>query len=375
MIRELLTNKTATEKANIKATEIAKLNHVGTFPRGNLEIEIVFLTKIDKGVEVLAKAWKDGKQLGFGRDGSVEIERFRIFNPPILVDDPLGDIERVFVDSEGVTHTRKLREDSVEAIKQSLAHTIKLVGKLGGQIVKGKIGNTTSTFYPTIDGRLSGNATTWAGIHDAATPNFGTNTTETESPFAFSAKVSASDWYVYRTIYNINTAALPDTDTIDSAVFSAYGSAIEAADDADSSSAVLVGASPASDTALVDGDYDSLGTTSFGSIAISAWSRVAYNDFTLNASGLAYISKTGYTNFGGRTELDRANTEPTGRNIADCFFMDETGTTKDPKLVVEHTTPAAGPANLKSYNTNAIANIKTMNTNAIANVKSMNTNV
>jgi len=36
---------------------------------------------------------------------------------------------------------------------------------------------------------------------------------------------------------------------------------------------------------------------------------------------------------------------------------------------------AAGPANLKTYNTNAKANIKTINTNAIANVKSLNTNV
>jgi len=35
---------------------------------------------------------------------------------------------------------------------------------------------------------------------------------------------------------------------------------------------------------------------------------------------------------------------------------------------------AAGPANLKTYNTNVAANIKTINTNAIANVKSLNTN-
>jgi hypothetical protein len=36
---------------------------------------------------------------------------------------------------------------------------------------------------------------------------------------------------------------------------------------------------------------------------------------------------------------------------------------------------AAGPANLKSYNTNLKANIKTINTNPIANVKSLNTNI
>ena len=40
-----------------------------------------------------------------------------------------------------------------------------------------------------------------------------------------------------------------------------------------------------------------------------------------------------------------------------------------------YTAAASGPANLKTYNTNAKANIKSINTNLIANVKSLNTNV
>lgn len=36
-------------------------------------------------------------------------------------------------------------------------------------------------------------------------------------------------------------------------------------------------------------------------------------------------------------------------------------------------TAAAGPANLKTLNTNAFANIKTINTNTIANTKTYNT--
>ncbi len=38
-------------------------------------------------------------------------------------------------------------------------------------------------------------------------------------------------------------------------------------------------------------------------------------------------------------------------------------------------TEAAGPANMKTYNTNVKANSKTINTNLIANVKTVNTNV
>src|SRR3989344_2016473 len=59
-----------------------------TDPTYGVTREIQSVQKIEGGIEILARAWKDGKQLGFGKDGSVEIERFKIFNPPILVDDP-----------------------------------------------------------------------------------------------------------------------------------------------------------------------------------------------------------------------------------------------------------------------------------------------
>lgn len=49
--------------------------------------------------------------------------------------------------------------------------------------------------------------------------------------------------------------------------------------------------------------------------------------------------------------------------------------TSDCALLTITYSTASGPANLKTYNTNAAANIKTINTNAIANVKSLNTNI
>ncbi len=51
-------------------------------------------------------------------------------------------------------------------------------------------------------------------------------------------------------------------------------------------------------------------------------------------------------------------------------------TTSDQAATVASFAPSAavGPANLKTYNTNAAANIKTIDTNAIANVKTLNTN-
>ena len=52
------------------------------------------MTTIDKGVVVFARAWDDNGQIGFGRDGSVDIERFIFIDPPVLVPDEAGDITR-----------------------------------------------------------------------------------------------------------------------------------------------------------------------------------------------------------------------------------------------------------------------------------------
>lgn len=336
-ITDSFIGKTHQEIAEIKAVEVSKVPLSGRRSEGEFEVEVIKISKIDGGVQVLARAWKNGKQLGFGKDGSVDIERFRFFNPPVLVDDPNGDIERVSVNSEGVIRTRKLKEDASRALQSIVVETIRIVGKEGATIVQGKIGNTTSTFYPGIDGRLSYfGAATWSTARDA-TDALDTNTTETEQAFARSDGTVAN-FDCYRSMYNIDTSAIPDTDTISSATFSAHGSTIEAVQDDMSSSMILVSSTPASDTALANADFDQGGTTSFGGIAVSAWNTGAYNDIALNATGLAYISKTGYTNLCAKTELDRANTTPT--STAACrvssFFSDESGTSKDPKLVVVH---------------------------------------
>src|SRR3990167_1737916 len=93
----ILQNKNSKEKSQIKSLEIAKLKHSGVYNgiQHGTKIEIIGEVKAieingQHGIELFARAWRGTQQLGFGSDGSVEIERFRIFNPPILVDDPNG---------------------------------------------------------------------------------------------------------------------------------------------------------------------------------------------------------------------------------------------------------------------------------------------
>ena len=92
------------------------------------------------------------------------------------------------------------------------------------------------------------------------------------------------------------------------------------------------------------GDFDSLGTTTFSTaITNTSWSTTGYNDFVLNASGLAAITVTGVSKFGAKeTTYDLGGATPTwaadSDNSISGYFADETGTANDPKLVIEHTT-------------------------------------
>lgn len=48
-----------------------------------------------------------------------------VINPPILVDDPAGDIVRAWTDRQGVTQTRTLREDLRAALREVVRDAVR----------------------------------------------------------------------------------------------------------------------------------------------------------------------------------------------------------------------------------------------------------
>ncbi len=242
-IVNLLKNKTASEKSQIKSAEISKYDFEGVYDdvKYGVRVEIVGNpTPIEvngqHGIELFARAWRGTQQLGFGADGSVEIERFRIFNPPVLVDDPNGTVVREWTDEEdGELKQRKLREDPFEAIRQTIAHNANLVGIENAPIVLGKIGNTTSTFYPDADpestsvdglvGRANVAVSSWGDIRDGD-GTYVEDSAVTNRLFDFDSSFTTDKWSkILRGIHLFDTSAIPDTDTIDSATLSFYGQA------------------------------------------------------------------------------------------------------------------------------------------------------
>ena len=109
-IHDALFDKSAAERAEIKSAALANAFPTGEYTDTTygLRIKVDSIAKIHGGIELYARAWKDNEPLGFGADGSVEIERFKIYNPPILVEDPNGSIVETWTSwDEDVQKTRR----------------------------------------------------------------------------------------------------------------------------------------------------------------------------------------------------------------------------------------------------------------------------
>jgi len=365
-IENLIRNKPAKERAKIKATEIAKFDHRGKFTVGDIKVEILSLEKIQvghlHGVEIYARAWKNGKPLGWGKDGSVEIERFRIFNPPILVDDPNGDIVREWTDRDtGELRQRKLREDPIQAIREALVHTIKVSGKENAKVIKGKIGRTTDTFYPdadpestSVDGLANelGTNLTWSEIRNGTGYQAYDNTNHDIEVMLGEGEAEDRWLQLRRAIIVFDASAIDSGVTITDVTLSIYGYG-KKNNIGNNISINIVSSNPSSNTSLTGGDYDSLGTTKFcdTNIDYNSWSTGSYNDFSFNTSGIDYvqtaIESDGIVKLGAReAKYDITGSKPTsnGNNQEDAivgYTAEEPGTAKDPKLVITYELPSA----------------------------------
>lgn len=117
---------------------------------------------------------------------------------------------------------------------------------------------------------------------------------------------------IKRIIILVDTASIPDTDTIDSGTLDTWG--VTTADQfMEAGSISLVASTPASNTDLADADYGQLGTTKFAAdILISNLNTgVTKNTQTLNATGLAAVDATGITKLGIRLRHENDDEEPT----------------------------------------------------------------
>lgn len=212
---------------------------------------------------------------------------------------------------------------------------------------------TTTIVYPdagtggtTVDGhvRRSSVDQTFSAIRTGA--GVAHSDTSANENCAQLTATSTTDVYsvLRRAIITADTSAVPSGDTVSSFTLSLYGSGkSNGLGDADLD---VVTATPASNNDLVNADYlyTNFGTSALGSVAYSSFSTAGYNDIACDVSvvakGIGAITKLGL-----RLSWDTDNSAPTWSTGAvtsyQIYFADQAGTTNDPKLTIEHSTPAS----------------------------------
>jgi hypothetical protein len=234
----------------------------------------------------------------------------------------------------------------------------------------------TSTFYPdpntettTVDGRVRNlGSLTWSTVRDAATGDYASDSEAGEDGSYVGVQYideTGLHYIINRDIFLFDTSSIGDGDTINSATFSVVfvsGGTDDEVNDANSYIGVVT-SNPASNTALTTADFDTLGTTeqhdSGERVDLTGLTGGSYTNWTLNATGLGNISKTGVTKFGLREGHDINNSAIAQTNgldsVASLTFADTSGTASDPKLVVVHTMPTVDLDVRKSANQSVVS--------------------
>lgn len=173
------------------------------------------------------------------------------------------------------------------------------------------------------------------------------------------------EWsYLYRMILVFDTSGLPDDATVTATTLSMYGNG-KVDDTSNAPTINIVSSAPASNTAVVAGDYNSLGNVDTAPfcdtpITYANWNigtPGTINNFLFNATGRAAISTTGPSRFGtkianydypGATPPTWGNTEHTGMYA----WASDKGEGYKPKLVITYASAPDPPTNVSATDGN-----------------------
>jgi len=335
------------EKIDLSACLVKDTLTPSFYERGGYSIEITDTKIIPNGIEVFARVFQDGNQIGFGSDGTVDIERFQFINPNVLIKDDGGSLLIPTYDDKGKVQLKSASVDPKEYILRRLEHVFSIKKEFYPQsekIVSGKIGNTTTIVDYEYNTGANGSTqvvadakATYILAQGAATGDavytIGTNGTHN---FLHNS-LSGGSYYVRKGDLVFDTSAIPDTDEISSAILTIF-SATTGGSNTDGDTLVLLDNTNNANiqNPMATEDFNDFTSTSIGSLAMTSLNNIGAN-VSITLTDYDVISKTAYSRIGLRFQKEISNTTPTGSNI----LRISTGTAgDDPFLTIEHAAPA-----------------------------------
>ena len=200
----------------------------------------------------------------------------------------------------------------------------------------------TDTFRPdpdvettSVDGQVqnSGSFTTWATVRGATAGN---SVNDNGTPGAVLNSFNSPAYVLSRVFLLFDTSAFDDLTDIDSATLWVSIVSVGNPDNDGNDLLGLFTSTPASNTALVTGDFDQVGGTLLAT-AVDMTGLSGSHTFTLNATGISNISKTGVSKFSLRLGYDYLNHDPVGSSSVTVSLADTAGTSSDPRLEITYT--------------------------------------
>ena len=244
--------------------------------------------------------------------------------------DSKGDIYEI---EHGATTT-------IDNFKYQTATTTaeRIMSFLGFKIAKAD----TSTYYASAgDGRIYHFDSSWSDCRDALS---GDNVQDSNATGGIGAN---NHYYDRRAFYPVDTSGLGSGASITSATMYVYLSSKQGST---VTSQHLIGSNQTSTSGLTGTDYGTMSYTSFSEIGSADWTNSSYNGWSMNATGLAYISKTGYTKL---SIIDDDTLDDTAPGSTNCLinhtFSEETGTNQDPYISITYTAGGGGTTPTVNY--------------------------
>ena len=177
----------------------------------------------------------------------------------------------------------------------------------------------TVNFYPdaspertTVDGTTYRGTTGVNEVFATIRAGDGTNEYQNDNATTFEVRLDGSgtsnQYYILgRSFVLFDTSSIPANARITAATLSLYGNAVITNLGSTGFTCEVCAANPASNTAIAYTDHTNISRTTFGSLAYASYATGSYNVITLNATGIAAITKGGVTKFSLQSGWDYNN--------------------------------------------------------------------
>jgi len=217
----------------------------------------------------------------------------------------------------------------------------------------------TLTKYPSLDGwaGLSAVSLSWADLLTTS-GNDSADGSSIAALIAFNSDTVNNKYALLRrSIFLFDISALPSSADIESAIFYIKGYSKQNDGSLANVKINVYSSNPASESAIVDADNITLGTTPYcdTDLAYADFDVSGFNSFILNTAGLAALASayagSGILKIGIReVTYDVGGATPTwgsgDRTNILGYYSERPGTTDDPKLIITYSLPAYSQAQI-----------------------------